>query len=62
MERGKGGLPFPLDHFFFCFLPVVAAAGAYILHIETVLDRFLVAREKKHSAKKAGKTDHDCWI
>ena len=23
------GLPFPLDHFFFCFFPPVAAAGAW---------------------------------
>lgn len=22
--------PFPLDHFFFCFLPAAAAAGAYL--------------------------------
>lgn len=23
-----GGVPFPFDHFFFCFLPADAAAGA----------------------------------
>lgn len=25
---GVSGVPFPLDHFFFCFLPAAAAAGA----------------------------------
>ena len=25
---GRDGIPFPLDHFFFCFLPAEAAAGA----------------------------------
>lgn len=48
MGRDKGEeVPFPLDHFFFCFLPVVAAAGAYILHIEAVLD--LSCRERKET-------------
>lgn len=25
---GRDDIPFPLDHFFFCFLPAAAAAGA----------------------------------
>lgn len=29
-EKG-GGVPFPFDHFFFCFLPAAAAAGGYAL-------------------------------
>lgn len=33
--RGEGEVnrvmvPFPLDHFFFCFLPAEAAAGAWV--------------------------------
>lgn len=29
-------IPFPFDHFFFCFLPADAAAGAYKSHQQEV--------------------------
>ena len=31
MELDKVNPPLPFDHFFFCFLPAEAAAGAYAL-------------------------------
>lgn len=32
MDWKAGNIPFPFDHFFFCFLPAEAAAGACTGH------------------------------
>lgn len=63
MRQGNGRtVPFPLDHFFFCFLPAVAAAGAYFTHRNYVriLDFFFMRKGIKTFAVKVEKTDHDC--
>ena len=41
MSTMASDIPFPFDHFFFCFLPADAAAGAYEgLAIDSYLAKF----------------------